>query len=286
LLALARKRIMHHQQMVREVSQLGSKVSGTRLEIQGLQKKFGNRLILSEVDLDVNPGEFIAIVGRSGCGKSTLLRLIAGLETPTGGAIIQDGHQVLGLNSAARVMFQDSRLLHWKMVFDNVALGVNGAGDDIKERTNHVLQQVGLAEYGQEWPGILSGGQRQRAALARALVSRPRLLLLDEPLGALDALTRIEMQQLIEKLWQEQGFTSLLVTHDVEEAVALADRVVLLKDGKVDLDLPISLPRPRQRSSALFASIVGNIRDQVMNSSATVHKQMVQKVSFVGSKNG
>lgn len=277
---------MHHQRMVREVFQLGNKVSGTRLLIQGLQKKFGNRLILTKVDLDVNPGEFIAIVGRSGCGKSTLLRLIAGLETPTGGAIIQDGHRLSGLNSAARVMFQDSRLLPWKKVFDNVALGANGAGGNIKERTNHVLHQVGLAEYGQEWPGILSGGQRQRAALARALVSRPRLLLLDEPLGALDALTRVEMQQLIEKLWEEQGFTSLLVTHDVEEAIALADRVVLLKDGKVDLDLPISLPRPRQRSSALFASIVGNIRDQVMNSSTTVQKQMGQKVSFVRSKNG
>ncbi|SEN75130.1 ATP-binding cassette domain-containing protein [Lihuaxuella thermophila] len=265
---------------------MDSHISGTRLFIQGLQKKFGNRLILSSVDLDVKPGEFIAIVGRSGCGKSTLLRLIAGLETPTGGAIIQDGHRISGLNPAARVMFQDARLLPWRKVIDNVALGVGGAGDSQKESAGRLLRQVGLAEYAQEWPGILSGGQRQRAALARALVSRPRLLLLDEPLGALDAFTRIEMQQLIEKLWQEQGFTALLVTHDAEEAVALADRVVLLKNGTVDLEVPISLPRPRQRSSALFASLAGKIRDQVMDSIPTSQKPMVKTMSFIRSRNG
>ncbi|MBA4493938.1 ATP-binding cassette domain-containing protein [Paenactinomyces guangxiensis] len=259
-------------------------MSGTRLDIRGLQKQFGSRLILNHVDLYVHPGEFVAIVGRSGCGKSTLLRLIAGLETPDRGTIIQNGNQISGLNPEARMMFQDSRLLPWNKVFDNVMLGVNNDDSNRKKRTKQVLQHVGLAEYEQEWPGILSGGQRQRASLARALVSRPRLLLLDEPLGALDAFTRIEMQQLIEKLWLEQGFTSLLVTHDMEEAVALADRVILLKDGKVTLNKPISLARPRQRSSALFASLVGDLLEQVMDSHVCT-KAMLQKISSGGSKN-
>ena len=238
---------------------------GTRLEITGLQKRFGERPVLNGVDLQVNAGEFVAIVGRSGCGKSTLLRLIAGLETPTEGSIALDGAPVRGLNPAVRVMFQEPRLLPWQKVADNVALGIDGEREKEK-RTAEALNQAGLAEFGEEWPAVLSGGQRQRVALARALVSRPRLLLLDEPLGALDALTRIEMQRLIEALWREQGFTALLVTHDVEEAVALADRVVLLEGGKIALDLKVSLPRPRQRSSAKFASLVGRILDRVMQS--------------------
>ncbi|MGA9174774.1 MAG: ATP-binding cassette domain-containing protein, partial [Thermoactinomyces sp.] len=218
-------------------------------------------------------------------GKSTLLRLIAGLEKPSAGAIIQDGQPISGLNPAARVMFQEPRLLPWKKVFDNVALGIKDKNRR-KEETNHILQQVGLANYVNEWPGILSGGQRQRVALARALVSHPRLLLLDEPLGALDALTRIEMQELIEKLWQEQRFTSLLVTHDVEEAVVLADRVILLREGKVGMDIRIPLSRPRQRSNPLFASLVGNILDQVMASSPTDHRHMPQTINFAKTKNG
>ncbi|BCU83013.1 aliphatic sulfonates import ATP-binding protein SsuB 1 [Polycladomyces abyssicola] len=239
-------------------------VSGARLEIEGLQKRFGDRLVLRHIHLHVKPGEFVAIVGRSGCGKSTLLRLIAGLETPTVGGIALDGDLVRGLNPSARVMFQEHRLLPWLTVADNVALGVSQNREEVEKRTAEALRQVGLAEYGGEWPAVLSGGQRQRVALARALVSRPRLLLLDEPLGALDALTKIEMQQLIEQLWQEQGFTALLVTHDVEEAVALADRVVLLEDGRIAMDLPIVLPRPRHRGSAKFASLVGTILDRLM----------------------
>ena len=244
---------------------MGDVPRGTRLEIAGLKKRFGKRLVLEEVDLQVNAGEFVAIVGRSGCGKSTLLRLIAGLETPTDGEIALDGAPVRGVNPAVRVMFQEPRLLPWLKVADNVALGIDGEPDK-KRRTAEALNQVGLTEYGEEWPSVLSGGQRQRAALARALVGRPRLLLLDEPLGALDALTRIEMQRLIETLWEEQGFTALLVTHDVEEAVALADRVVLIEGGKIGWDLKISLPRPRQRSSGKFASLVGRILDRVMQS--------------------
>lgn len=254
---------------------MGKLISDIRLEIEELQKRFGGRLVLDGVDLQVNPGEFVAIVGRSGCGKSTLLRLIAGLETPTDGEITLDGAPLRGLNLAARVMFQEPRLLPWRKVADNVALGVGGDRGDMVERTTEMLEQVGLAEYDGEWPNVLSGGQRQRVALARALISRPRLLLLDEPLGSLDALTRIEMQLLIEKLWQEQGFTSLLVTHDVEEAVALADRVVLLENGRIGLDQKISLPRPRQRSSGKFASLVGRILDRVMGPSPTTSRQIL-----------
>jgi len=245
-------------------------VSGARLEIDGLQKRFGDRLVLRHIHLHVKPGEFVAIVGRSGCGKSTLLRLIAGLETPTVGVVAMDGEPVRGLNPSARVMFQEHRLLPWLTVADNVALGVSQNREEVEKRTAEALRQVGLAQYGGEWTAVLSGGQRQRVALARALVSRPRLLLLDEPLGALDALTKIEMQQLIEQLWQEQGFTTLLVTHDVEEAVALADRVVLLEDGRIVMDLPIVLPRPRRRGSAKFASLVGKILDRIMKTVDTV----------------
>ncbi|WP_220184107.1 ATP-binding cassette domain-containing protein [Thermoactinomyces mirandus] len=231
---------------------MNNKISGTMLKIQGLQKKFGNNPVLDQVNLQIEPGEFIAVVGRSGSGKSTMLRLIAGIEKPSAGMMLQDGQPISGLNSDARMMFQEARLLPWKRVFENVALGISDKNKEKrKEQTNEILQRVGLINYKDEWPNILSGGQRQRVALARALVSRPRLLLLDEPLGALDALTRIEMQQLIEELWQEQKFTSILVTHDVEEAVVLADRVILIKDGKVGMDIQVPLPRPQAESSGL-----------------------------------
>ena len=266
-----------------EVFSLNNQSFGTDLVLKGLQKKYDDRLILDEIDLQINPGEFIAVIGRSGCGKSTLLRLIAGIEKPGKGTIIQNGKSLSGLNRDARMMFQESRLLPWKKVFDNVALGIRDK-DKRKEKTDAILKQVGLIKYKNEWPGILSGGQRQRVALARALVSRPRLLLLDEPLGALDAFTRIEMQKLIEKLWQKHQFTSLLVTHDVEEAVTLADRVILLRDGKIAMDLPLTLPRPRQRDDARFASLAGQILNQVMDatreasdrSSPSSHQQVKQ----------
>lgn len=243
---------------------MGGTNPGTKLEIEGLKKSFGDRLILKGVNLRVSPGEFVAIVGRSGCGKSTLLRLMAGLETPTGGRVLQDGEPVRGIHPSVRIMFQDSRLLPWQKVINNVALGVTENKGEKRERALDLLREVGLEEYGEGWPAVLSGGQRQRVALARALVSRPQLLLLDEPLGALDALTRMEMQGLIERLWREQGFTALLVTHDVEEAVALADRVILLEEGKVALDLSINLPRPRHRNHSLFASLVETILGRVM----------------------
>jgi len=233
---------------------------GVGIEIAALSKRYGERSVLNGLALDVPAAQFIAIVGRSGCGKSTLLRLVAGLETPTSGR--------LGFRSGAtgtvpdiRIMFQDARLLPWKRVLDNVALGLPRHRLDAARRA---LDQVGLAERAHDWPAVLSGGQRQRVALARALVHEPQLMLLDEPLGALDALTRIEMQQLIESLWRDRGFTGLLVTHDVDEAVALTDRVVLIEDGRIVLDVPVDLPRPRQRGSAIFAALVDRVLRRVL----------------------
>ena len=241
---------------------------GTQLKIVDLTKTFGSVSVLKSVNLEVEPGEFIAIIGRSGCGKSTLLRLVAGLEKPTTGGVLLDGDPLRKskLNRTVRVMFQDARLLPWKHVIENVGLGLQ---NNWRERAEWALDQVGLKERAGEWPAVLSGGQRQRVALARALVSQPRLLLLDEPLGALDALTRIEMQRLIEQLWQEQRFTSLLVTHDVEEAVALADRVILIEEGQIALDLPITLLRPRARGNAVFAELKERVLQRVMSREAT-----------------
>jgi sulfonate transport system ATP-binding protein len=241
----------------------GRTAAGLSVSIEGVDKAYGDRQVLQGVDLALQPGEFVALVGRSGCGKSTLLRLIAGLETPTRGALRFDGGERQALDGAdVRIMFQDARLLPWKRVIDNVAIGLDGA--DARVRAAEALAQVGLADRGDDWPAVLSGGQRQRVALARALVHRPRLLLLDEPLGALDALTRIEMHALIERLWRRQGFTALLVTHDVGEAVALADRVLLIADHRVTFDEPVALARPRSRGDAAFASFEDRVLRRVL----------------------
>ena len=220
---------------------------GIPLALRGVARRFGEREVLKDIDLLVPAGQFVAIVGRSGCGKSTLLRLLAGLDQPSRGELLAGSAALAEAREDTRLMFQDSRLLPWKRVIDNVGLGLRG---DWRAKARQALRAVGLAERANEWPAALSGGQKQRVALARALIHEPRLLLLDEPLGALDALTRIEMQHLIEGLWREHGFTVLLVTHDVSEAVAVADRVILIEDGEIGLDLPVELPRPRSRGSA------------------------------------
>lgn len=231
------------------------------LQFDHLEKRYGNRDVLKNITLSVKRGEFIAIVGKSGCGKSTLLRLLSGLEKPSDGRILIDGKPLGNLNSKSCMVFQDERLLPWKRVIDNVVLGLDG---DHKKEAIEVLKHVGLENYTDEWPGKLSGGQKQRVALARALMHQPELLLLDEPLGALDALTRLEMQNLIEEIRRLNSFTALLVTHDVEEAVALADRVVLLSDGVISEDVPVKLPRPRQRDRESFAALVNKIRNRIM----------------------
>jgi sulfonate transport system ATP-binding protein len=189
-----------------------------RIQTSGLAKRYAARSVLHEIDLTIPSGEFVAIVGARGSGKSTLLRLLGGLERPDTGSILMDGRPVRGLSRDARIMFQDARLLPWRRVIDNVALGLDRTG---RVRAIEALEKVGLTERNRDWRAILSGGQRQRVALARALASNPRLLLLDEPLASLDALTRIEMQRLIENLWLRNGFSAVLVTHDCAEAVRL-----------------------------------------------------------------
>lgn len=233
------------------------------LRVDAVGKRYGARSVLSDFSLSIPRGGFAAIVGRSGCGKSTLLRLIAGLETPDAGRITLDGHALGDASGkvATRIMFQDARLLPWRTVLENVAIGLPKSSH---AKALDVLREVGLAERADDWPSQLSGGQRQRVALARALVHQPDLLLLDEPLGALDALTRIEMHALIERLWRAHGFTALLVTHDVQEAVALADRVVLIEEGQLGLDQTVSLARPRARGSAEFAGLEAQVLARVL----------------------
>ncbi|OWY35988.1 ATP-binding cassette domain-containing protein [Herbaspirillum aquaticum] len=242
-----------HQQVSRAAGR------GVGLRLRALSKSFSGRTVLHDIDLDIEPGEFVAIVGRSGCGKSTLLRLVAQLDGASGGEVLYE-HEGSG-EPEIRIMFQDARLLPWKRVQANVALGLP---KQAAPQALNALRQVGLDQRAGEWPAVLSGGQRQRVALARALVHDPQLLLLDEPLGALDALTRIEMQSLIESLWRERGFTALLVTHDVQEAIALADRVLLIEDGHVALDQRIDLARPRSRGQAQFAALEEAILARVL----------------------
>jgi sulfonate transport system ATP-binding protein len=229
--------------------------AGAPLTLRGIRKSFGAKTILNGVDLHVPAGQYLAIVGRSGCGKSTLLRLIAGLDAPSAGTI-----EVAGVSEGrarlARIMFQEPRLLPWARVDANVAIGLGPTADHTQAlaRSREALATVGLVDRASEWPSTLS----------RALVSAPRILALDEPLGALDALTRIEMQRLLEQVWLSNGFTAILVTHDVTEAVALGDRIVLIDHGAIAADIPVSLTRPRQRGSAEFAGVEAKILGRLL----------------------
>jgi sulfonate transport system ATP-binding protein len=206
------------------------------VELHGLTKAFDGTTVLDAIDLTIEPGEFVAILGRSGSGKTTLLRLLAGLERATSGDI-RSGER-------PAVVFQDPRLLPWRTAEENVALGLNGNGPT---RAREALAEVGLEGREDAWPRQLSGGQRQRVALARALVREPDLLLLDEPFSALDALTRISAQRLVNELWDRHRPAVLLVTHDVEEALLLADRVLLIDGGRIAYDQPFTAERPRRR---------------------------------------
>ena len=243
---------------------------GVSVGIKSVSIAFGGRTVLENFGIEISAGEFVAIVGRSGCGKSTLLRSVVGLETPQTGTIILGNVREHNGKPDVRVMFQDSRLLPWRRILPNVMLGLEPA---LIPRARKVLAQVGLAERANDWPATLSGGQRQRVALARALVHDPNLLLLDEPLGSLDALTRIEMQQLIEDVWQNRGFTAMLVTHDVAEAVSLADRVILIEGGRVALDEVVNIARPRTRGSARFAALEERILGRVLQRRPVVEGQ-------------
>jgi sulfonate transport system ATP-binding protein len=239
--------------------------AGAPLTLRGVRKAFGAKMVLDRVDLHVPAGQFLAIVGRSGCGKSTLLRLIAGLDEPSAGTIELAGEPKERARMA-RIMFQEPRLLPWARVDANVQVGLGPAPNQTQaqSQSRDVLAMVGLLDRAGEWPSVLSGGQKQRVALARALVSAPRLLALDEPLGALDALTRIEMQRLVEQVWLSQRPTAILVTHDVAEAVTLADRIVLIEAGAIAGDFAIGLKRPRQPGSADFARIEAAVLERLL----------------------
>ena len=266
---------INHQEL-NEVSLAEQRPAGLDIGVRGLIKRFGERQVLHGLDLDIAPGEFVAIVGRSGCGKSTLLRLLAGLDGVSEGEIRLDGQPASLHKDDVRMMFQDARLLPWRTVAQNVAIGLHGSKAEIRQRALEVLGQVGLADRADEWPSRLSGGQRQRVALARALIHRPRLLLLDEPLGALDALTCIEMQRLIENIWKQHRFTALLVTHDVSEAVALGDRIVLVEDGRITLDEPVALARPREHGEADFARLESRVLKRLMTVQALNNRNQLR----------
>ena len=238
---------------------------GLALTIRDLHKSFGDHEVLRGIDLHIPAGQFVAVVGRSGCGKSTLLRLIAGLETASAGTV---SFSEQPRPEDVRVMFQEPRLLPWARVLSNVEVGLgrDRASADAQTRAENALVEVGLGDKRGQWPAVLSGGQKQRVALARALVSRPRVLAFDEPLGALDALTRISMQRLLERVWHDQAFTAILVTHDVSEAVALADRVLVIEDGRIAHDIDVDIPRPRRRGSADLAALEGSILRDLLQS--------------------
>jgi sulfonate transport system ATP-binding protein len=253
---LARAEIIEQARVARRGPRTASR--GLSLTIRDLRKSFGDNEVLRGIELHVPAGQFVAIVGRSGCGKSTLLRLIAGLDEKTTGSI-DFGEEARAED--IRVMFQEPRLLPWARVLSNVEVGLGRQRTslDAQARAESALVEVGLGDKRTQWPAVLSGGQKQRVALARALVSHPRVLAFDEPLGALDALTRISMQRLLERVWHDQGFTAILVTHDVSEAVALADRVLVIEDGIIAHDIDVDIPRPRRRGAAELAALEGAI---------------------------
>ena len=222
------------------------------VEVEGLTRRYGDRVVLDQVDLTIRPGEFVALLGRSGSGKSTLLRALAGLDHDV------DGDGPIAVPAKVSVVFQDSRLLPWARVEDNVVLGLPRAGRTDLGRD--ALAEVGLAGREHAWPNELSGGEQQRVALARSLVREPELLLADEPFGALDALTRIRMHALLRKLCAAHRPAVLLVTHDVDEAIALADRVIVLDEGRIITQTPVGLGANRRRDDREF----GRIREHLL----------------------
>ncbi|MFI7342789.1 ABC transporter ATP-binding protein [Streptomyces sp. NPDC050085] len=223
------------------------------VRVAGLTRSFDGRAVIDDLQLDVKPGEFVALLGRSGCGKSTLLRILAGLDRDIEGTVLVPRRKA--------VAFQAPRLMPWKRVWRNVLLGLPGKPE--RARAERALAEVGLEHRTTAWPKTLSGGEAQRASLARALVREPDLLLLDEPFGALDALTRIKAQRLVDELWQRRGCAVLLVTHDVEEAVLLADRVLVMDDGVIAYETKVDLERPRGVTDPRFARLRAELLERL-----------------------
>lgn len=249
--------------------------TGARIDVRGVSHWFARQegkargrkkeqapdllQVLDDISLTVEPGEFVALLGPSGCGKSTLLRLVAGLEPATAGSIEQDGRPIAKPDPSRIVVFQDPTLYPWRRVWDNVALGLQARGilKQQKQRVDDALELVGLNEFAQAFPHQLSGGMAQRVALARALVNDPQLLVLDEPLGKLDSLTRLTMQSELVALWQRQQFSALLVTHDIEEALFLAQRVIVFgqRPAAIHAEIKVDLPYPRHRGDPRLAQL-------------------------------
>jgi sulfonate transport system ATP-binding protein len=213
--------------------------------MRGVTRRFGDTMALDNVDLSIADGEFVALLGRSGSGKSTLLRLLAGLDAPNAGQ--------LRVPEERMVVFQEPRLMPWKRALDNVALGLKGA--QRLDRARAAMVEVGLGHRFDAYPATMSGGEAQRTALARALVRDPKLLLLDEPFAALDALTRMRMQRLVEALWLRHRLSVLMITHDVDEAILLGDRALVIERGHLLANIKIDLPRPREIGQPGFVAL-------------------------------
>jgi len=238
--------------------------AGAQITVEGVSHAFdrpqgGPLPVLDDIHIDIQPGEFVALLGPSGCGKSSLLRLVAGLEAAGAGSIRQDGHPILQPDPSRVVVFQDPTLYPWRTVWQNVALGLQARGELARkrDRVDQALARVGLSEFAQSYPHQLSGGMAQRAALARALVNDPGLLILDEPLGKLDSLTRLAMQTELVALWQRAGLSVLMVTHDVEEALFMAQRVLVMgpRPARVIAELVVDRPYPRHRGDEALATL-------------------------------
>ncbi|MBG0619698.1 ABC transporter ATP-binding protein [Enterobacter quasiroggenkampii] len=241
------------------------------VSFQQVRKSWQQVTAVQNFSLDIAAGELVALVGSSGCGKSTLLRMLVGLEPTTQGEIRVNGERVCGVGKARGMVFQEPRLFPWLRVIDNVMLGL--ADEKLsraarRQRAEEMLARVQLAEFANALPAQLSGGMAQRVAIARGLVARPQILMLDEPFGALDALTRHTLQQELLHLHQREGTTTLLVTHDVEEAVALADRIVVLspRPGRIRDVVSLALPHPRQRDDVAFTAACRQIRNLITSS--------------------
>ncbi|MFJ3898439.1 ABC transporter ATP-binding protein [Streptomyces sp. NPDC090083] len=230
-----------------------SPVAAQAVRVEELTRSFDGRPVIDRLRLDLQQGEFVALLGRSGCGKSTLLRILAGLDRDIKGTVLVPRRKA--------VAFQAPRLMPWKKVWRNVLLGLPGKPQ--RAVAEGALAEVGLGDHADAWPRTLSGGEAQRASLARALVREPDLLLLDEPFGALDALTRIKAQRLVGELWQRRGCAVLLVTHDVEEAVLLADRVLVMDDGVIAHEQRIDLDRPRDITDPRFAELRAGLLERL-----------------------
>ncbi|MDR3158584.1 MAG: ABC transporter ATP-binding protein [Zoogloeaceae bacterium] len=234
------------------------------LEVRGVTRRFGEFIALQNATLSVAQGEFVAIVGASGCGKTTLLRLIAGLDQDYAGEITLRGARIEGTSLERGIVFQEPRLLPWLTLWDNIAIALDNAPLSASAKKNAITAQialVGLTGFEKSYPAALSGGMAQRAAIARALVGHPSILLLDEPLGALDAITRMRLQEELLRIWRHEGVSMILVTHDVEEAVFLSQKIVVMDShpGQVTASVAIDLPLPRERSSAEFCALKGEI---------------------------